>query len=69
MAVPKKKVSRARRNTRRFASFNKLGKPTVTTDVMGNSTRPHSITREMLASGRYLESTAKYNKKQSSAKA
>lgn len=69
MAVPKKKVSRARRNTRRFASFNRLEKPTVIVDpVTGNLTRPHSITKELVASGRYLEATAKHKKSQSASK-
>ncbi len=44
MAVPKKKVSRSRRNMRRFASGNKLDKPTVTTcPSCSEPTRPHRI--------------------------
>lgn len=44
MAVPKKKVSRSRRNMRRFAGGNKLGKPTTTTCLSCNEpTRPHRV--------------------------
>ena len=44
MAVPKKKVSRSRRNMRRFAGGNKLGKPTVVSCPSCNEpTRPHRI--------------------------
>jgi large subunit ribosomal protein L32 len=44
MAVPKKKVSKSRRNMRRFASGNKLGKPTVVTcPSCSEPTRPHRI--------------------------
>ena len=44
MATPKKKVSRSRRNMRRFASGNKLGKPTIVTCSSCNEpTRPHSV--------------------------
>lgn len=44
MAVPKKKVSRSRRNMRRFAAGNKLDKPTVVTcSSCQEPTRPHRI--------------------------
>lgn len=44
MAVPKKKVSRSRRNMRRFAGGNRLGKPTVVTCSNCNELRrPHTI--------------------------
>ena len=44
MAVPKKKVSRSRRNMRRFASGNKLEKPTtVSCPSCNEPTRPHRI--------------------------
>jgi large subunit ribosomal protein L32 len=44
MAVPKKKVSRSRRNMRRFAAGNKLDKPTTTTcPACSEPTRPHRI--------------------------
>ena len=44
MAVPKKKVSRSRRNMRRFAAGNKLDKPTTVTCTSCNEpTRPHRI--------------------------
>lgn len=44
MAVPKKKVSKSRRNMRRFAAGNKLAKPTVVTCSSCNEpTRPHRV--------------------------
>jgi len=44
MAVPKKKVSRSRRNMRRFAAGNKLGKPTTKTcPNCSDITRPHRV--------------------------
>ena len=44
MAVPKKKVSRSRRNMRRFASGNKIEKVTVKTCPSCNEpTRPHRV--------------------------
>ena len=44
MAVPKKKVSRSRRNMRRFAAGNKLGKTTtVTCSSCNEPTRPHRV--------------------------
>jgi ribosomal protein L32 len=65
MATPKKKISRSRRNMRRFAGGNRLEKPEIITSVVDQSlTRPHRITRELLASGRYLEATANFQKRQ-----
>ncbi len=44
MATPKKKVSKSRRNMRRFASGNRMDKPTITTCPSCNEpTRPHSV--------------------------
>ncbi len=44
MATPKKKVSRSRRNMRRFAAGNQLDKPTTTTcPACSEPTRPHRI--------------------------
>lgn len=44
MATPKKKVSRSRRNMRRFASGNQLEKTTIVTCPSCNEpTRPHRI--------------------------
>lgn len=44
MAVPKKKVSKSRRNMRRFAAGNKLSKPTTKTcSSCHEPTRPHCI--------------------------
>jgi large subunit ribosomal protein L32 len=44
MATPKKKVSRSRRNMRRFAAGNRLEKTTITTCPSCNElTRPHRI--------------------------
>lgn len=44
MAVPKKKVSKSRRNMRRFAAGNQLEKPTVITCLNCSApTRPHRV--------------------------
>lgn len=44
MAVPKKKVSKSRRNMRRFAAGNRLEKTTVVTcPSCSEPTRPHRI--------------------------
>jgi large subunit ribosomal protein L32 len=44
MAVPKKKVSRSRRNMRRFAGGNRLAKTTIVTCSSCNEpTRPHRV--------------------------
>jgi len=44
MAVPKKKISKSRRNMRRFAGGNKLDKPTIKTCPNCNEpTRPHRV--------------------------
>lgn len=44
MATPKKKVSRSRRNMRRFAGGNRLEKPGITTCSSCNeAVRPHSV--------------------------
>jgi large subunit ribosomal protein L32 len=44
MATPKKKVSRSRRNMRRFAAGNKLDKPTsVTCTTCSEPVRPHRV--------------------------
>ncbi len=44
MAVPKKKVSRSRRNMRRFAGGNQLEKPTtILCPSCSAPTRPHRI--------------------------
>lgn len=44
MAVPKKKVSKSRRNMRRFAGGNKLAKPTIVScPNCSEPTRPHRV--------------------------
>ena len=44
MATPKKKVSRSRRNRRRFAAGNQLEKTTVVNcKSCGEPTRPHRV--------------------------
>lgn len=58
MAVPKKKVSRSRRNMRRFASGNRMDPVTVITSAeTGEVTRPHRVTLATIDS--YVESRAK----------
>ncbi len=64
MAVPKKKVTKSRRNMRRYSAAYQLETPAVIVSPINNEpTRPHRITRELLASGRYLEMTAAFQKK------
>ena len=64
MAVPKKKVTKSRRNMRRFSAAYQLEDTAIVVSPINNEpTRPHRITREVLASGRYLESTAAFRKK------
>jgi ribosomal protein L32 len=66
MAVPKKKVSKSRRNMRRYSAAYQLETPTVVVSHVDQSlVRPHRITKAMLLSGRYLETTAKFRKTQS----
>jgi large subunit ribosomal protein L32 len=44
MATPKKKVSRSRRNMRRFSGGNRLDKPTtVVCSSCNEPTRPHRV--------------------------
>ena len=44
MATPKKKISKSRRNMRRFAAGNKLDVTTVTTcSACNEPTRPHRV--------------------------
>lgn len=44
MATPKKKISRSRRNMRRFAAGNQLDKTTVVTcPSCSEPTRPHRV--------------------------
>ncbi len=69
MAVPKKKSSKSRRNMRRFASAKKaLTTEVVTSPIDQAPTRPHRITKALLASGRYLEATAGYKKRSAAGK-
>lgn len=66
MATPKKKVSRSRRNMRRFAAGNKLGKTTITTcPSCSEPTRPHRV----CACGTYAGKTVKAAKKTKTAEA
>ena len=62
MATPKKKVSRSRRNMRRFSSGNKLGVTTVVTNKDGELTRPHRISRAGLYNGKQIITTRKAHK-------
>lgn len=52
MAVPKKKISRSRRNMRRFSSAYELD-PVAWTKLDGELVRPHTVTIEKLDA--YLE--------------
>ncbi len=54
MAVPKKKVTRSRRNMRRFSAAYQLDPVTViTSPLTGEMTRPHRVTVETIAA--YVE--------------
>ena len=45
MAVPKKKVSRSRRNMRRFSAAYQMDPVTIiTSPISGDPTRPHRVT-------------------------
>ena len=60
MAVPKKQSSKSRRNMRRFASGNRLGKPTSTMCTECNEpVRPHSICGRMTECSYYKKKTEK----------
>lgn len=49
MAVPKKKVSKSRRNMRRFSVAYRLDTVTIVKDPeTGESIRPHSVSRKNL---------------------
>lgn len=65
MATPKKKVSRSRRNMRRFSTAYKLDPVTVVhSSVLDGLTRPHRVTLETVA--QYVE--AKKKRKEEKAK-
>ncbi len=53
MAVPKKKVSRGRRNMRRFSTAYKLDTVTFNLNENGTPVRPHSVTVDTVAA--YVE--------------
>ena len=53
MAVPKKKISRSRRNMRRFSSAYKIDPVAFTVGADGNAVRTHTVTLETL--GAYVE--------------
>jgi ribosomal protein L32 len=64
MATPKKKVSKGRRNMRRFASGNKLAKVTYQLDENGNPKRPNTVTLETIAA--YVEARQAQKKSRAS---
>jgi large subunit ribosomal protein L32 len=67
MATPKKKVSRSRRNMRRFAGGNRLDKPTIITcNTCNEPVRPHRICG---ACGHYEGKSVLPSKKQAQANA
>jgi len=69
MAVPKKRVSRSRRDMRRYSCAYKIDPVAVTTDTNGHQIRTHTVTLETL--GAYIEArnARKSAKKSASAKA
>jgi ribosomal protein L32 len=63
MAVPKKKVSKSRRNMRRYSAAYKMDETAIVISPIDQTlTRPHRVTRAMIANGTYLQSTAKSKK-------
>lgn len=69
MAVPKKKISRSRRNMRRYSVAYQIDPVATTTGTDGNLVRTHTVTLETI--GAYLEArkARKDAKKSASAKA
>ena len=69
MAVPKKRVSKSRRDMRRYSVAYKMAPVAITTNSSGEQVRTHTITLETL--GAYIEArnARKSAKKSSSAKA
>jgi ribosomal protein L32 len=65
MAVPKKKVSRSRRNQRRFSAAYQLDPVTVVTSaITGDPTRPHRVTLETVRA--YVEAKKKHKAEKAS---
>lgn len=55
MATPKKKVSKSRRNMRRFAGGNRLEKPTtINCPACNETTRPHRVCKCGMYSGKQV---------------
>lgn len=57
MATPKKKVSKSRRNMRRFSPVYKLDAITLTVNEAGEKVRPHRVASKAAVSG-YLATRA-----------
>lgn len=68
MAVPKKKISRSRRNMRRFSCAYQIDPVATTQGVDGNLVRTHTVTLETI--GAYIEArkARKASKKSSATK-
>lgn len=69
MAVPKKKISKSRRNMRRFSSAYQIAPVAFTTGSDGNLVRTHTVTLETIAAYVEAKKAAKKGGKKASAKA
>lgn len=70
MATPKKKVSKSRRNMRRFAGGNALAKPTIQSCPACNEPkRPHAVCRCGHYAGKTVYAARKKSKALESAEA
>jgi ribosomal protein L32 len=66
MAVPKKKISRSRRNMRRYSSAYQIDPVATTTNADGNLVRTHTVTLENVAAYVEARAAAKASKKSGS---
>lgn len=66
MAVPKKKISRSRRNMRRFSCAYQIDPVAFTTAADGTQVRTHTVTLENVAAYVVARTAAKAAKKSTS---
>jgi ribosomal protein L32 len=66
MAVPKKKISRSRRNMRRFSCAYQTDPVAFTTDANGSLVRTHTVTLATVAAYVEARTAAKTAKKSAS---
>ena len=68
MAVPKKKISRSRRNMRRYSCAYQIDPVATTTSASGQQVRTHTITLEGLSAYIEARNARKAARKSASAK-